>query len=161
MRHLIWKGNVIEQCEEDNYVCLHQMAKIFDKDVLEWICKDAKYYCPGFLAETGIKMNEMMRNTQGGNDIEYVTWVHPILAILFAKWVSPEFHIWSLLYIKITPIDQSVAKDHSLISSVVTEEVERHSSIYQYMLTHGYSEMVEMLLSGIERLEHARDNVSR
>lgn len=37
MTELIWKGSTFEQRNTDDFVCLTQMAKIFSKNVKDWV----------------------------------------------------------------------------------------------------------------------------
>lgn len=102
MSDLMWKGNVFEQRKSDNYVCLTQMAKIFDKKVSHWIGTNSYMaYLEAVSLETGIPASNLMILIKGkGNVVEQGTWAHPLIAIAFAQWLSPEFHVWCNFHIK-------------------------------------------------------------
>lgn len=40
------------------------------------------------------EQNQLVRVVQGGNSIEQGTWVHPKLAIHFARWLNADFGVW-------------------------------------------------------------------
>jgi len=104
MTELIWKGNIFEQRESDNYVCLTQMAKIFNKRVHDWSkTKPAVAYIQAVESETGIPVSDLLLSLKGNSrNFEQGSWAHPLVAIAFAQWLSPEFQVWCNIHVKLS-----------------------------------------------------------
>jgi hypothetical protein len=96
MTELIWKGNIFEQRESDNYVCLTQMAKIFSKNVKDWTrTESTKAYIEAVSSEVNICPSQLLVSLKGNSgNFEQGTWGHPLVAIAFAQWLAPAFHVW-------------------------------------------------------------------
>jgi len=103
MTELIWKGNIFEQREVDNFVCLTQMAKIFNKRVNDWTRYDSSTaYIEAVSEETGIHVSQLLVSLKGNSgNFEQGTWAHPLVAIAFAQWLAPAFHVWCNIHIKL------------------------------------------------------------
>jgi hypothetical protein len=139
MSELRWKGNIFEQRESDNYVCLTQMAKIFDKEVYGWTRTEAgKSYIKAVSEETQICGSQLLVSLKGNSEnFEQGTWAHPLIAIAFAQWLSPEFHVWCNLHIKL--LIETQGKQHTKQIPEVTEKT------------------VEVFMHGIEFLTNSGD----
>ena len=97
---LAYKGNEFEQRDEDNYVNLTEMAKAFNKRVNDWtVNKTTQAYIEALSEETGILVSKLLFATQTTN-VDRCTWAHPLVAIAFAQWLNPRFHVWCNLHIK-------------------------------------------------------------
>lgn len=146
MAKLRWKGNIFEQRESDNYVCLTQMAKIFDKRVNDWTRYDSsKAYVEAVSTETGIHVSGLMVQIKGGNDKENQgTWAHPLIAIAFAQWLSPEFHVWCNLHIKL--LIEAQGKQHTKQIPEVTEKtVEVFMHGIEFLINSGDLQLAQLL----------------
>ena len=67
-----------------------EAARRFGKEPYEWLrLPDTRRYLAA-MAKTGIfpELTRASRGRAGG------TWLHPKLAVAFARWLSPEFAVW-------------------------------------------------------------------
>lgn len=102
MSELSYQGQTIQQRESDNYVSLTQMAKANSVRYVDWEeNKQAKEYLKALDESiyancgTNVRLIEVK-----GFGAEKTTWGHPLVAIAFAQWISPEFHVWCNTHIK-------------------------------------------------------------
>ena len=150
MTQLIWQGNVFEQREADNYVCLTQMAKIFSKKVNHWLdSSNSKAYIEAVSSETGIPASQLLVSLKGNSgNFEQGTWAHPLIAIAFAQWLSPEFHVWCNLHIKIL-IESSSNKQQEIPrttpSLLTNETIKTHIDAIKYLTESGNKELAELM----------------
>ncbi|MFO0089337.1 MAG: KilA-N domain-containing protein [bacterium] len=114
MSILSYNEYLIEQRDIDGYVNLTQMAKVnqIELDELERFMK-SKYAkkCLRAIRRTASKpvIVETMPVTfeTGGFPVTLLfqtTWSHPLVAIEFSEWISPEFYAWCHTNIKISAI---------------------------------------------------------
>jgi hypothetical protein len=114
MSILYYNEYLIEQRDIDGYVNLTQMAKVnqIELDELERFMK-SKYAkkCLRAIRRTASKpvIVETMPVTfeTGGFPVTLLfqtTWSHPLVAIEFSEWISPEFYAWCHTNIKISAI---------------------------------------------------------
>jgi hypothetical protein len=76
----------------DNYWNATAMCKAGGKRIDHFFeNKWSKSYIEQVSTITGIKGNELVQTIKGGNPYEQGTWVHEIVAIRIAQWLSPEF----------------------------------------------------------------------
>jgi hypothetical protein len=97
---LDYKGNVIEfsfDREKGNMmVNATEMAEIFGKDVRDFmVLKQTK----DFISECLKKENSSFLNVEKETDLivsiqKSGTWMHRVLALKFAAWLSPAFELW-------------------------------------------------------------------
>lgn len=79
----------------DGWINATEAAKSFGKEPHEWLrLPDTKGYLEA-MAKTGI-FPELTRTSRGRNG---GTWLHPKLAVAFARWLSPDFAVWCDLHI--------------------------------------------------------------
>lgn len=98
---LTYNGSPIEQ-RQDGLVNLTQMAKANDKRLDKWLEND------GTREYLEALKKSISHENRGNEDIIQVkgfgadkaTWGHPLVAIAFAQWISPEFHVWCNQHIK-------------------------------------------------------------
>jgi hypothetical protein len=83
MTKLIWKGSTFEQRDEDDFVCLTQMATIFNKKVNHWLdTNNSKAYIEAVSSETGIPASQLLVSLKGNSgNFEQGTWAHPLMEI--------------------------------------------------------------------------------
>jgi hypothetical protein len=97
---LDYKGNVIEfsfdREKENMMVNVTEMAEIFGKDVRDFmILKQTK----DFISEALKEENSPFLNIEKETDLivsvqKSGTWMHRVLALKFAAWLSPAFELW-------------------------------------------------------------------
>lgn len=76
----------------DGWVNATQMAKPFNKTTKDFLrTQGAQAYIAAL--ENSVRQKCLTVN-QGGSATEQGTWMHPDLAMEFARWLSPEFSIW-------------------------------------------------------------------
>jgi hypothetical protein len=98
---LTYKDSEIQQRDQDGYVNLTQMAKANNVRVNNWLqLESSKAYIQALEADTGITASELLIINKGGIPSEQGTWAHPLVAIAFAQWISPAFHVWCNKHIK-------------------------------------------------------------
>lgn len=79
----------------EGWINATDVAKRFGKEPHEWLrLPETKGYLEA-MAKTGIfpELTRTARGRAGG------TWLHPKLAVAFARWLSPEFAVWADLQI--------------------------------------------------------------
>jgi hypothetical protein len=152
MSNLTWKGNLFEQREFDNYVCLTQMAKIFDKKVNDWSKTDSsRGYLQAVSTETNIPATELLIISKGGNDKDNQgTWAHPLIAIAFAQWLSPEFHVWCNLHIKL--LIEAAKPQQPELPKVTDETLKVHLSCIEFFTNSGDIQLAQLLKNRIGNL---------
>jgi len=146
MSQLTWKGNIFEQRDNDDFVCLTQMAKIFDKKVNDWTRYDSSTaYIEAVSCETGINASQLLVSLKGNSaNFGQGTWAHPLVAIAFAQWLSPEFHVWCNLHIKHL-IEQSVKQQPQPVITVTTEDIKVQATTIKYFTESGDLQLAQLL----------------
>lgn len=79
----------------DGWINATDVAKQFGKEPHEWLrLPETKGYLAA-MAKSGIfpELTRTARGRHGG------TWLHPKLAVAFARWLSPDFAVWCDLQI--------------------------------------------------------------
>lgn len=98
---LNYHGNEFEQREQDAYVNLTEMAKAFSKRPVDWTkTESAKAYLDAVSSVVNICTSDLLVQTKGGIPSQQGSWGHPLVAIAFAQWLNPQFHVWCNLHIK-------------------------------------------------------------
>lgn len=146
MTKLIWKGSTFEQRDEDDFVSLTQMATIFSKKVNHWLdTNNSKAYIEAVSSETGIPASQLLVSLKGNSgNFEQGTWAHPLIAIAFAQWLSPEFHVWCNLHIKHL-IEQSAKPQPQPAITVTTEDIRVQASTIKYFTDCGDLQLAQLL----------------
>jgi hypothetical protein len=99
---LTYKDKEIQQRDTDGYVNLTQMAQANGVKINNWLQTDnAKEYIKALESDTALSASELLIIKKGGISSQQGTWSHPLVAIAFAQWISPQFHIWCNKCIKI------------------------------------------------------------
>ncbi|MCW8158983.1 DNA-binding protein [Stutzerimonas stutzeri] len=81
--------------KSDGWINATEAARSFGKEPHEWLrLPDTKAYLDA-MAKTGIFPELILtkRGRSGG------TWLHPKLAVAFARWLSADFAVWADLHI--------------------------------------------------------------
>lgn len=101
MSTLTYRGQIIEQRDSDGYVNMSQMAKANNCKLNDWTSsKKAKSYINTLAQESQKPANTLLLTVVEGFPAKQTTWGHPLVAIAFAQWISPSFHIWCNTHVK-------------------------------------------------------------
>ncbi|MGL6342721.1 MAG: KilA-N domain-containing protein [Waterburya sp.] len=101
MAILLYKDQSIEQRDVDGYVNATQMAKVNNFNINDWsINSQTIAYIECVSQQTGIPAHSLKIKVSEGFPAKTNTWVHPLVAIHLAQWISPEFHVWCNRHIK-------------------------------------------------------------
>lgn len=100
MNILAYNGCQIEQ-RPDGYVLGTQMAKANNVLIGHWLALEStKNYMQSLSIDIGIAISDLSIVVKGGDSTKQGTWLHPLLALNFGRWISPEFAIWCDRHIK-------------------------------------------------------------
>jgi hypothetical protein len=104
MNSLEYNGQVIDQRNCDGFVNATQMAKANDVRFADWLENvQAKKYLKALqesdFAKFGTNKDLIIVESVGFPAIK-TQWIHPLIAIAFGQWISPEFHVWCNIHIK-------------------------------------------------------------
>lgn len=81
--------------QTDGYLNATQIAKQFGKQPADYLKqKRTIEYIEGVKRNRLTEQNQLVRVIQGGSSDEQGTWLHPKLAIDFARWLNVDFSIW-------------------------------------------------------------------
>jgi hypothetical protein len=148
---LEYQGNQFEQRDNDNYVNLTEMAKPFNRFVKDWaVNKRSQAYLEAVSSLREIPLNDLLVYTSGSNS-ERATWAHPLVAIAFAQWLNPHFHVWCNLHIKHLIEQQALPQ---VLVKVIELNPERKVQLVKESV-----ELIEKLGGGSLRLLPERDRV--
>lgn len=103
-----------------------EMAKIFDQKVERFMRTDTTR---NFIAECQESYNSSFLNIESEKDLYYSkkgkgTWMHRMLALKFAAWLSPKFELW--VY---STIDQILFGEYYRLKAELTASAERKQRI--------------------------------
>lgn len=85
---------------EDGYINMTKAAKHFKKKLSHfWDNHGSLQYLEALAAMTGIPANALWLAKRGGRKGEAGTWLHPKLAVFFARWLDVRFAVWCDLMI--------------------------------------------------------------
>jgi len=101
-----WNDTQI-RIREDRYVSLTDMAQACGKRVNDFLrLKQTQSYLDALSNKTGIPVTASQQGVQtllevrkGGDVTNSGTWGHPMVAIEFGRWLSPEFGIWCNIHL--------------------------------------------------------------
>jgi hypothetical protein len=152
MSNLSYNGQIIEQRQTDNYVNLTQMAKANDVQLKHFNESEfAKKYLKA-LQESISRDSRLMEVKGFGAD--KTTWGHPLVAIAFGQWISPEFHVWCNFNIQtlitkgsvsLAPVEQpqlppnKVALEISRDVREITDNLTDNPRLAQFLVDHAIS----------------------
>jgi hypothetical protein len=95
MSQLTYKEHQIDQ-RDDNYVNISQMAKANNKRLNAYLqsLETQKYLkaAQESICHESCQLTEVVQTLGFGKN--KATWGHPLVALHFGQWVSPEFHVW-------------------------------------------------------------------
>lgn len=78
---------------EDGYINATKVARRFKKQASKWLENiDTQEYIKAISKKLLLERNQLVIVRNGGNTNG--TWLHPKLAVRFARWLSLEFEIW-------------------------------------------------------------------
>lgn len=140
---------------QDSWVNATQMAKAFNKRVNNFLRADRTIEYIAALEKSVARKSVTV--IQGGSATEQGTWMHPDLAMEFARWLSPEFSIWCNRVIRRILSGQSVEVKKSDIDALcqgfasLAKSVELLTQAYATqaksaeLLTQAYAAQAEQL----------------
>jgi phage antirepressor YoqD-like protein len=100
MSNLTFNGQAISQ-RQDGYLNATQMAKANQVRLNDWFSlSQTNDYLNTLSQQTGIPAASLVISVSEGFPAQNSTWVHPLAALMFGRWVSPEFSIWCDMHIK-------------------------------------------------------------
>lgn len=161
MNILTYKGNNFTQRSSDNFVNLTEMAKCFEANIGHWTRLDkTKAYLQAVSTEIRFPTSALLYTNKGGNDrTNQGTWGHPLVALNFAQWLSPEFHVWCNMHIRTlmetgeTKLHQVEAKpklpcyeEAVLVADSIrhiTDTLDDHPRLAQVLIDHAINEILE------------------
>jgi len=79
------------------YINATQISKHFNKVPKDWLrTKDTQDYIKAVSQRADMPYGDLVVARKGGNDKSLTgTWIHNKLIISFARWLSPDFAVWS------------------------------------------------------------------
>jgi hypothetical protein len=132
-------------------------AKPFKKQASKWLeNKQTEEYIEVLAESKNLLTADLHYIKKGGNDkTSQGTWIHPDLAIFFARWISPRFAIWCDGKIK-----EILAKGYTGINAEVTEELDAIAphvqSVQKYIKETGGVRMPQLINLFSEMEKNAR-----
>lgn len=101
MNILLYNGQEINQ-RADGYVNATQMAVINGVRLDNYFTNKAtQAYLDVFKSSLEFQGTIPVKASTDRNSSDFGTWMHPVIVIHFAQWVSPAFHFWCNTHIKI------------------------------------------------------------
>jgi hypothetical protein len=126
---LTYKEQEIQQREKDGYVNLTQMAKANGVNINDWSkTQVTKSYIQALESETTLIATELLIINKGGIPSQQGTWAHPLLALNFGRWISPEFAIWCDKHIKTLLETGKTELQQGELIPFVNQQVEKEKS---------------------------------
>jgi hypothetical protein len=120
MSNLTYNGQIIEQRQTDNYVNLTQMAKANNVQLKHFNESEFAVKYLKALQESISRESRLMEVKGFGAD--KTTWGHPLVAIAFGQWISPEFHVWCNLNIQTLITNGTVSLPQVVQPKLASEE---------------------------------------
>lgn len=131
---------------ENGYLNATMIAKHYGKRVQHQLSNErTKDYIRAlneYLSEavkTASEQNQLVMLVKGGNPTEQGTWLHPKLAIDFARWLNPRFAVWCDMQIEqmVTGSVQSLTTQITQTSIILQLVDGNLSQAGRYLATHG------------------------
>jgi len=127
MSNLTYNGQIIEQRQTDNYVNLTQMAKANNVQLKHF---NESEYAKKYMKALQESINGEQESINGQSPLMEVkgfgaaktTWGHPLVAIAFGQWISPEFHVWCNLNIQTLMTNGTVSLPQVVQPKLASEE---------------------------------------
>ena len=131
---------------ENGYLNATKIAKHYGKQVRDYLInnrtKDYIRALDEHLSEavkTASEQNQLVIIVKGGKSNEQGTWLHPKLAIDFARWLNPRFAVWCDMQ-----IEQMFMSSAQSLTAQITETTitlkhfdDNLSHAGRYLATHG------------------------
>jgi len=87
--------------QTDGFINATAIAKQFNKVPKDFLrTKTTKEYIKAVGQICLLEQNQLVKVKNGGNTQEVGTWLHPKLAIFFARWLDARFAVWCDLQIE-------------------------------------------------------------
>jgi hypothetical protein len=92
-KELVLNGIEIVLRQSDGYINATQLCKAGNKMYKNWFQnKNSESYLQALSASAGIPADDLIKYETGSNE-QRATWVHRLVAIEIARWISPEFAV--------------------------------------------------------------------
>jgi KilA-N domain len=105
----------------DGFINATAIAKQFNKQPKDYLkSRRTQEYIESIRRILLMEQNQLVRVQNGGNPQEIGTWLHPKLAIDFARWLSSDFAVWCDLQIE--KILHSTAATFDLVAFLKTTD---------------------------------------
>lgn len=89
-----YKGNGYS-FRDDGWFNATEAAKRYGKRPAEWLrLPEAVRYIAARCARLEVGKSHFVKTMRGGDRSEQGTWLHPKLAVVFARWLDVDFEIW-------------------------------------------------------------------
>jgi Rha family phage regulatory protein len=93
-----YDGFEISQNKEDGYVNATELCKVAGRQFKDWYrLVNSKPYVEKISSVVNIPHHELVKITQGR--VSQSTWVHKLVAIEIARWISLDFAVWANTHI--------------------------------------------------------------
>jgi hypothetical protein len=110
-------GEMSVHFQENGFINATAIAKQFNKQPRDYLkTEQTKNYIDSIKRIFLIDGNQLVIVKQGSVENGGGTWLHPKLAIDFARWLSPDFAVWcdfqieKILHLKTAPINSDLAE---------------------------------------------------
>lgn len=131
---------------ENGYLNATKIAKHYGKQVRDYLINNRTQDYIRALNEhlseavkTASEQNQLVIVVKGGKSAEQGTWLHPKLAIDFARWLNPRFAVWCDMQIErmLTGSAQSLTAQITETAITLQHFDENLSKAGWYLSTHG------------------------
>lgn len=98
-----YNDTAIEQRQADSYLNATAMCQANGKRINNYLRQQATQdFISALEAETRISASDLLQVRKGGSEAQG-TWVHPLVAVNLAQWLSPQFAVWcsKIIYTKV------------------------------------------------------------
>ena len=94
--HHQYNATQIDQREQDGYLNATAMCQANGKKINHYLSNESTdAFIQALSSETGIPASQLVQAKKGNSkDFTQGTWVHPLVAVNLAQWLSPQFAVW-------------------------------------------------------------------
>ncbi|MEY4768010.1 MAG: hypothetical protein RL637_649 [Pseudomonadota bacterium] len=88
-------GEMSVQFQENGFINATAIAKQFNKQPRDYLKSNrTQEYMKSIKKVLLMEQNQLVKIQNGGNPQEIGTWIHPKLAVDFARWLDSDFAVW-------------------------------------------------------------------
>ena len=152
-------GNVTVSFSKDGFLNATQIAKQFDKRINNYLrSEQTQQYIEALYQNLKARNSAMDKNQlvivqKGGNVHFSGTWLHPKLAVDFARWLDPKFAVWCDEQIEhiisgSPPLQQpQLPAEYFAHLAKMAHYAEDYQKIQSLLCTDPYSEQAQKLMT--------------